>query len=160
MFRNAISVLRRQPTLLLAATATLGIAIGANTVIFSLVNTVILRPLPYPDSNRIYWVSEHWGNLPAGMAVGADYYSIRDENRIFEAVGAYTTFTLNRTGVDHPEQLDAAGVSPSFFRVMASQPLLGRYLAGGEEGSKAPPVVVLSYSLMARPFRQRSRDHW
>src|SRR5262249_326129 len=52
-------------------------------------------------------------------------YSIRDENRVFEAVAAYNTFILNHTGVEHPEQLDAAGVSPSFFRVMASQPLLG-----------------------------------
>ena len=152
MFANAIGVLRRQSTLLLAVTGTLAIAIGANTTIFSLVNTVILRPLPYPDSNRIYWVSEHWGNLPAGVTVGADYYSIRDENRVFEAVAAYTTFTLNRTGVEHPEQLDAAGVSPSFFRVMASQPALGRYLAEGEEGPKAPPVVVLSYSLWRGRF--------
>jgi putative ABC transport system permease protein len=152
LLRNAITILRRQPTLLLAATGTLAIAIGANTTIFSLVNTVILRPLPYPDSNRIYWVSEHWGNLPAGLAVGSDYYSIRDENRVFEAVAAYNTFTLNHTGVQHPEQLDAAGVSPSFFRVMASQALLGRYLADDEEGPKAPPVVVLSYSLWRGRF--------
>ena len=152
MLPNSIRALRRQPTLLLAATATLALAIGANTTIFSLVNTVILRPLPYPDSNRIYWVSEHWGNLPAGLAVGADYYSIRDENRVFDAVASYTTFTLNLTGVERPEQLDAAGVSPSFFRVMASQPLLGRYLAEGEEGAKAPPIVVLSYSLWRGRF--------
>jgi predicted permease len=152
LFGNAIGVLRRQPTLLLAATCTLAIAIGANTTIFSLVNTVILRPLPYPDSNRIYWISEHWGNLPAGLAVGADYYSIRDENRVLEAVAAYSTFTLNHTGVEHPEQLDAAGVSSSFFRVMDSQPMLGRYLAEGEEGPKAPPVVVLSYSLWRSRF--------
>jgi hypothetical protein len=79
--------------------------------------------------------------------VGADYYSIRDENHLFEAVAAYTTFTLNRTGVEHPEQLDAAGVTPPFFRVMATQPMLGRHLAEGEEGSKAPPVVVLSYGV-------------
>jgi hypothetical protein len=132
LFRNAIGVLRRQPTLLLAATGTLAIAIGANTIIFSLVNTVILRPLPYPDSNRNYWVSEHWGNLPAGLAVGPDYYSIRDENRVFEAVAAYNTFTLNHTGVEHPEQLDAAGVSPSFFRVIARSFELRRAQGGTE----------------------------
>jgi hypothetical protein len=54
LFRNTVGVLRRRPALLLAATGTLAIAIGANTTVFSLVNTVILRPLPYPDSNRIY----------------------------------------------------------------------------------------------------------
>lgn len=86
---NAIRALRGQPILLLAATGTLAIAIGANTTIFSLVNTVIVRPLPYPDSNRIYWVSEHWGNLPAGFAVGADYHSIRDENRAWNTPNSW-----------------------------------------------------------------------
>jgi putative ABC transport system permease protein len=152
LFRNTVGVLRRRPALLLAATGTLAIAIGANTTVFSLVNAVILRPLPYPDSKRIYWVSEHWGNLPPGLAVGPDYYSICDESRVFEAVAAYNTFTLNRTGVERPEQLDAAGVSPSFFRVMGTQALLGRYLAEDEEGSKAPLVAVLSYPLWRGRF--------
>ncbi|HKE26724.1 MAG TPA: ABC transporter permease [Bryobacteraceae bacterium] len=150
--RYAARRLRREPTLLFAATGTLAVAIAATATVFSLVNAVLLRPLPYPASERIYWVSEHWGNMPAGLAVSPDYYSIREENRVFESVAMYNPFTLNLTGVEHPEQLDAAGVTPSFFRVMASRPQLGRYLAEGEEGSKAPPVVVLSYGLWRSHF--------
>lgn len=144
--RSAARVLRREPALVLAATGTLAIAIAANATVFSLVNTIILKPLPYPDSDRIYSVAEHWGNMPAGLGVGADYFSIREESRIFDAVAAYQPSTVNWTGIDRPEQLDAAGVTASFFRVMGSRPILGRYLAEGEEGSKAPPVVVLSYA--------------
>ena len=146
ILRYAVRGLRREPTLVLAATGTLAIAIAANTTVFSLVNTVLLRPLPYPDSDRIYWVNEHVGVVPVDMGLGPDYYSIRDENRVFEAVAAHDSVTVNWTGGDIPEQLPAAQVTPSFFRVMASQPALGRYLAPGEEGTKAAPVVVLSYA--------------
>ena len=152
MIRYAARSLRRQPTLLVAATGTLAVAIASIAVVFSLVNTVLLRPLPYPDSGRIYWVSEHFGNLPAGLAVSPDYYSLRDESRVFQSVAMYNPVTVNLTGVEHPEQLDAARVTPSFFRVMASRPQLGRYLAAGEEGSKAPPIVVLSYSFWRSHF--------
>ncbi len=143
--RCAIRGLRRQPALLLAATGTLALAIGANTTVFSLVHTVLLRPLPYPGSESIYWVGERFGRMAMAVAVGADYYSIREENRVFEDVAAYDSINVNWTGGDAPEQVLAAQVTPSFFRVMGTRPMLGRYLAAGEEGSKAPPVAVLSY---------------
>jgi putative ABC transport system permease protein len=143
--RYAIRGLRREPALLLAATGTLALAIGANTTVFSVVNTVLLRPLPYPGSERIYWISERFGRMATVIAVGADYYSIREENRVFEDVAAYDSLNVNWTGGDTPEQVLAAQVTPSFFRVMGTRPMLGRYLASGEEGSEAPPAAVLSY---------------
>jgi putative ABC transport system permease protein len=78
--------------------------------------------------------------------VGADYYSLREQNRVFEDVAAYDTLTLNWNGIEKPLQVDAAQVTPSFFRVMSSQPMMGRYLAAQEQGVKAPAVVVLSYA--------------
>jgi hypothetical protein len=143
--RYAVRGLRRDPMLAVTAALTLAICIGANTTVFSIVNSILLRPLPYPGSERIYWVSERMGQGP-DVVVGPDYYSVREENRIFEDVAAFDVLTVNWTGVEKPEQLDEAEVTPSFFRVMGSQPLLGRYLARGEEGAKAPPVVVLSYA--------------
>ena len=125
---------------------TLAICIGANTTIFSLVNSIILRPLPYPQSQRLYWVSERMGKDQLELSHGPDYYSLREENQVFEDVAAYDTSTVNWTGGEKAEQLDTAQVSPSFFTVLASQPLMGRYLAPTEEGPKAPPVAVLSYS--------------
>lgn len=141
----ALRGLRRDPLLALAATVTLAVCIGANTTVFSLVDSILIRPLPYPGSDRIYWVTEHIGPTE-NLSIAADYYSLREQNRVFEDVSAYDTLTLNWTGIDKPEQLDAAQVSASFFRVMGTEPALGRYLAPEEEGSAAPSVVVLSYA--------------
>src|SRR6266851_1217632 len=117
-FRYAIRGLRRDPALMLAVTLTLALCIGANTVVFSLVNSILLRPLPYPGADRIHWLSEHIGRENMEVTPGADYYSTADQSRLFEAVAAYDTLTLNWNGIEKPEQLDAAQVTPSFFRVM------------------------------------------
>jgi MacB-like periplasmic core domain len=144
--RYAFRNLRRDPFLAFAATLTLAVCIGANTTVFSVANSILIRPLPYPGSERIDWISERSG--PARQDVGAapDYFALREQNRIFEDVAAFDPMTVNWTGVERPEQLEAADVSPSFFRVMGSQPMLGRYFGTEEEGPKAPPVAVLSYA--------------
>ena len=144
--RYAVRNLRRDPFLGLAATLTLAVCIGANTTVFSVANSILIRPLPYPASERIDWISERSG--PAQQDVGAapDYFALREQNRIFEDVAAFGPTTLNWTGVERPEQVDVATASASFFRVMGTRPLLGRVLAPEEEGPKAPPVAVLSYA--------------
>ncbi len=143
--RYAARSLRREPMPALVAMLTLAVCIGANTTVFSLVNTIIVRPLPYPGSDRVYWLSERAGRNQNEFSTGADYYSLREENKVFEDVGAYQAWTVNWTGMEKPEQLDAAQVTPSFFQVLGTQPLMGRYLAAEEKGTKAPAVVVLSY---------------
>lgn len=143
--RHALRTLRRDPLLALTAAATLALCIGANTTVFSLVDSILIRPLPYPGSDRIYWIDEHIGPTE-NLSIAADYYSLREHNRVFKDVGVFDPLTLNWTGIDKPEQLDAAEVSASFFRVMGTQPALGRYLAPAEEGPKAPAVAVLSYA--------------
>jgi len=143
--RYALRGLRRDPMLALTAGLTLAICIGANTTVFSIVNSILLRPLPYPGSERIHAVIEHIGPGPA-EGIGADYYSMREQNRVFEDVAAYSELTVNWTGIEKPEQLDAVAVTPSFFRVMGTRPLMGRYLASEEQGEKAPAVVVVSYA--------------
>ena len=143
--RQAIRALRRDPVLWLTASLTLAVCIGANTTVFSLVNSILLRPLPFPDSDRIYWISERMGRSQAEVGLGADYYSLREAHRVFAEVGAFDPLTLNWSGREKPEQLDAAQVTPSFFSVLATRPMLGRYLAQGEEGRAAPAVVVVSY---------------
>ena len=143
-FRYAIRGLRHDPTPMAAATLTLAICIDVNTTVFSLMNSILLRPLPYPASGRIYWRGERIGTEQMEVGIAADCYSLREENRVFEDVAAYETLTVNWTGIEKPEQVDTALVTPSFFRVMGTPPLLGRYLAPEEQGSKAAPVVVLS----------------
>jgi predicted permease len=137
--------LRRDPALVLSATLTLAICIGANTTVFSIVNSILVRPLPYPNGERIDWISERTGPHHDDVGAAPDYYRIRQGNRVFEEVAAFNRMTFNWTGVDRPEQLDVAIVSASFFRVMGMRPILGRYIAPDDDGTKAAPVVVLSY---------------
>ena len=143
--RRAQRALRRDPILWLTATLTLALCVGANTTVFSLVNSILLRPLPFPNADRVYWVSERMGKSQAEIGTGADYYSLREAHRAFAEVGAFDTLTVNWSGREKPEQLDAAQVTHSFFAVLGARPMMGRYLAAEEEGRKAPPVVVVSY---------------
>ena len=138
--------LRRDPLLVLIATITLATCIAATTTIFSVVNSVLIRPLVYPASERIDWISERSGPAHEDLGVAPDYYAIREQNRIFEETGAVNSISANWTGVERPERLDAASASASFFRVMGTRPLMGRYFDPGEEGPKRPAVVIVSYA--------------
>ena len=144
--RYAVRSLRRDPFLMLTAAVTLAVCIGANTTVFSVADSILIRPLPYPHSDRIDWISERVGPAQQDIGAAPDYFALREQNRIFSDIAAFQPMTVTLTGVDRPEKLDAATVSPSFFRVMGMQPMLGRYLAPDEVGPKAPPVVILSYA--------------
>src|SRR5215813_2534178 len=127
--------LRRDPLLVLSASLTLAVSIGANTTLFSVANSILIRPLPYPDAERIDWISEVSGPGHQDIGAAPDYYRLRESNRVFEEVAALVPVSENWTGVERPEQLNAAVVTPSFFRVMGMQPAIGRHFAPGEEGS-------------------------
>ncbi|HEX4167004.1 MAG TPA: ABC transporter permease, partial [Bryobacteraceae bacterium] len=150
--RYALRGMRLSPALTLTATLTLAICIGANTTVFSLINSVLLRPLPYPSPQQLYWIGEQFGQMESTFVAGPDYYSLRQENRTFTDVASYDTTTMNWSGRERPEQVIAAQVTPSFFHVFATPPLLGRYFTEEEQGSKAPAVVVLSYSFWKDHF--------
>src|SRR5262249_32934459 len=119
---------------------------GANTTVFSLVNSILLRPLPYAEPDRLYWVTERFQHGQMEGALGADYYSMRDDHHLFAEVGAYDSLTVNWNGIEKPEQLDAAQVTPSFFGTLGVKPMIGRYFEETEQGAKAPPAIVLSYA--------------
>ena len=80
------AALRRDPFLALTATLTLAVCIGANTAVFSLADSVLIRPLPYPDSERIDWISEQSGPRQEDIGVAPDYFYLRQQNRIFESM--------------------------------------------------------------------------
>jgi len=141
----AIRSLAREPLLVLSATVTLAVCVAANAVVFSIANSILVQPLPYPEAERIDWISERSGPAHEDIGTAPDFYRLREGNRVFEEVAAFNSLLVNRTGVERPEQLAGAQVSASFFRVMGMRPMLGRYLGPEEEGSKAPPVIVLSH---------------
>lgn len=144
--RQAWRALLREPSLAITSTLTLALAIGAAVTVFSVVYPILLRPLPYPASGELYWVSERFDRAPAELVIGSDYYTMREQSRLFTEIGAYDTTTTNWTGIEAPEQLDIAQVTPSFFRVFATQPAIGRTFSEQEQGVKAPAVAVLSYA--------------
>ena len=115
----ALRMLWKQPGFTAVALIALALGVGANTAIFSIVNTVLWRPLPYPDSDKIMFVAEQ--RPREGRAFGpvspADYFDWRRDNRSFSAMAAYSNTTWNMTGVGEPDRLQGVLVSPGFLRV-------------------------------------------
>jgi len=126
--RFAWRTLRRSPGFAIIAVLTLAIGIGANTAIFSVINTVILRPLPFPDSQRIDWVweTDENRNVRRGTASQAEFLDWRDRNRSFEELAAWRELFFTVTGNGEPEQSWGAQVSANFFRLFRVMPVLGR----------------------------------
>src|SRR5881392_904757 len=110
-FRYALRQLRKAPGFAMVAVVTLALGIGANTAIFSVVNAVLLRPLPYKDDDRLVVILQQ-GRNPVSPANFLDW---RDQNHVFEEIGAAEYWTPNLTGTDNPEKLWALHVTPDIF---------------------------------------------
>jgi len=144
--RYAVRALRSSPGFTAVALALLALGIGANTAIFSLVSAVLLRPLPFPEPDRLVMLSEDFtavgGPSRAEVSPG-DFTSWSDRNRSFTEVAGYGLDKYNLTGVGDPDNLTAARTSGNLFAVLGTQPLLGRTLTSADDRADAPAVVVL-----------------
>jgi putative ABC transport system permease protein len=143
------------PGFALTAILTLALGIGATTALFTVVNAVLLAPLPFPDSNRLIqvWRSE----LPAltyGSASYARYLDWRQNQRVFTDLGAWSPRGVTITGPQGPERLPGATASASFFRVIGAPPVIGRYFSDDEDRRGADRVAVISEGLWRRRFQQ------
>jgi hypothetical protein len=147
-------MMRKSPGFTAVALLTLGLGIGANTAIFSVVHALLLQPLPLRDPSRLLSVSA--SNPKRGVAGGAFsvacYETLRDRNRSYEGIAAFVGESVTMTGGAGPQQLSGARVSPNFFDVLRAAPALGRAFepAEGEPGGR--PVVVLSHHLWEQRF--------
>ncbi|MBZ5619611.1 MAG: ABC transporter permease [Acidobacteriia bacterium] len=153
--RYACRVLRRSPGFTVVATLTLALAIGATGTIFSAVNAVLLRGLPYPDPNRLVliWGEERQRGIERGQVSYPDVADWLQQNQVFEDVAAYTgAWTPALSGPSGVEQLAGVRVSDRFFRVMEAQALLGRTFLPGEQFENGGNIAVLSYGLWERGF--------
>jgi predicted permease len=156
-FRYALRQFRKSPGFAAVAVITLALGIGFNTAIFSVVNAVLLRPLQFPDANRLVRV---WHVPPAksfpGMTTfsvsAANYVDWERQNQVFERMAIYTYHGFTVTGGDKPEQVDACAVSPDFFATLGVQPALGRVLSPEEDEPGRSHVVVLSHRLWQEHF--------
>jgi putative ABC transport system permease protein len=147
-------LLRKSPAFTLVAVLTLGLGIGANAAIFSIVNAVILRPLPYPNPQQLVMVWETDSNrkIVRGTAPPADFLDWRSQNQSFQSIAAYHLWFFTLSGAGDPEQLWGAHVSPVFFSMLGVKPALGRTFRPDEEQPGQDRVVILSHRVWARRF--------
>ena len=152
--RFGIRSLRRTPGVTAAVIATLAIGIGANTAIFSVVNGVLLKPLPYPDSSRLVSVGHLGGanaddELPSAPYL---YFTYREDNRTLAGIGLWRTASSNVTGMDRPEQVKTLLVTSDILPILGVPPLAGRTFSAEDDTPGQPPTVILTYGYWQRRF--------
>jgi hypothetical protein len=150
--RFALRTLRKNPTLTSVAVLTLTLGIGANTAIFSVVNTVLLRPFPYPHPERLVTLSERSSNLPLMYIAMPDLDDWRAMNSAFERIEGFRATDVTLTGHGDPKRLALQQVSAGFFPMLGIEPILGRPLTPQDDKPDAMPVMLLSESFWVREF--------
>ena len=147
-------MLRKQPGFSVIAILTLALGIGANTAIFSIVNAVLLRPLPYPNADRIMVLNESSGPGQDYSVALPDYFDWRNDNTVFEHLACTHKESRNLSGVPgrEPERISCASVTRNFFNIIGLPPKIGRTFSEDEDKVGAPPVVVISDRLWRRAF--------
>lgn len=152
--RVALRALARQPAMTFFVVLTLAVGIGATTAVFSVVNGVLLRPLPYADADRLlllYQKNARSGEerLPQSYA---NYLDVKEQSQAFATLGAYYGVSLNLTGAGEPERLIGTAATASLFEVLGVAPQLGTVFTEAAEEPGNGQVVVLSYALWQRRF--------
>ncbi len=152
--RYTARMLRKSPLFTLAVVLTVALGIGANTAIFSVVNAVMLRPLPYDHPDRLVWIAEKNDtlNLPTFGASVLNYLSWKEQSRTFESMGAFGFATFNLTDSGDPEQLTGGTVTPSLLPLLGIKPVLGRSFADDEDRPGSARVAMIGEGLWKRRF--------
>ena len=148
----AIRWLRKNPGFALAATLTLAIGIGVNTAMFSVVNAVLLQPLPFPEANRIVWMAESGSEVKDRWVSYPNFLDWRARNQSFEAMSTFRGWSVNFTGTDRAETLNARLVDAAYLKVMRATPMLGRDFTDEDDQPGATPVTILSYGFWKQHF--------
>src|SRR6478735_9121892 len=152
--RFAFRQLKKAPGFTFLAVLTLALGVGANTAIFSVINAVLLRPLPYPDPNRVVIVTETEAEQPSISVSFPDYLDWKKESRSFEELAVTRRESYNLSGLfgRSPEQISGAIVTANFFRVIGLKPQIGRVFTEEEDRPNGPLVAVISDQLWQRVF--------
>lgn len=151
--RYGVRMLAKHKAFTSIAVITLALGIGANTAIFSVVNELLLQPLPYRDAERITTI---WEVSPSGRhqnsASRANFRAWNDQSTSFQNMAAFSDQRLNLTGTGEPEELSVQFTTPEFFKILGVDPILGRTFLPEDDKAGQSPVAVLSYGLWQRRF--------
>jgi putative ABC transport system permease protein len=152
--RYTLRMLRKSPLFTLAVVFTVALGIGANTAIFSVVNAVMLRPLPFRQPDRLVWIAEKndKANLTQFSASVLNYLSWKERQHTFDAMAAFGFATFNFTGQGDPEQFTGGTLTPSLFPMLGLKPVLGRSFTDDEDKPGSPKVAMISEGLWKRRF--------
>ena len=152
--RYALRMLIKKPAFAVIVVAALALGIGANTAIFSVVNSILLRPLPYRDPGRLVmiWMDNKRMNVDQDIHSYANYADYRGQNQVFESIAAYSGISVNLVETGEPERILGAAATASLFDVLGVDPQMGRVFTTDEEQIGQDKVVVLGYGLWQRRF--------
>jgi putative ABC transport system permease protein len=155
--RYGVRLLARTPGVTFIAVLTLALGIGANTAIFSIVNGVLLKPLAYPDADRLYLIQNALlsDRTQLGTGTPGNFYDIQRAARGFQQVAAFAGGAVTMTGHGEPERLQGIRSVGSVLQVLGVAPVLGRVLTEADDKVEAPRVVVLNYQIWQRVFGGR-----
>ncbi|HLJ39968.1 MAG TPA: ABC transporter permease [Candidatus Acidoferrales bacterium] len=147
-------LLLKSPAFTLIAVVTLALGIGANTAIFGIVNTVLLRPLPYPNQQQLVnvWETDSNRKIKHGSVPPGDFFDWRAQNQVFQGISAFQFDVFNLTGAGEPEQVWGGRVSANFFDLLGVRPIVGRTFRPDEEQPGHARVVMISHAVWARHF--------
>ena len=152
--RQGLRLLRKNPGFTAVALLSLALGIGANTAIFSLVNAVLLRPLPFPDPEQlvVVWEDASFVGFPRNTPAPGNYWDWKTQNQTFQDMAAIETRSFNITGTGEPERVEAESVTANFFPLLGVSPAKGRFSSKEEDSPEGPNVAILSYGLWQRRF--------
>jgi putative ABC transport system permease protein len=150
--RYAVRMMFKNRGFTVVAIVTLALGIGANTAIFSVVNAVLLRPLPYKDSNRLVWFWENQPDFRHSNLSPADFLDFQAQNHAFEDITAYRRMDFTLTGDREPEQIHGLIVSANYFSLLGVEPEAGRVFQQQDGRAGATRVAVVSHGLWQRRF--------
>ena len=150
--RYGLRGLWRHPGFTIVAACSLALGIGANTAIFSVVNGVLLNPLPYPQPEQLVTIHQSKPNFEQGAMPYPNFRDVQKQNQTFSAMAISRSYGFSLIGAGEPERVDARLVSADYFSVLGLKPLLGRTFAPAEDESGAGPVALISEDLWRRKF--------
>ncbi|HKD61971.1 MAG TPA: ABC transporter permease [Terracidiphilus sp.] len=151
--------LRKSPGFAITVLLTLAIGIGANTAVFTVVDSVLLKPLPYPDPNQLValWLeapgAPGMANFQAGLSLSPSmYFTFAEHNQSFQSLGVWVPSTANVTGIVEPEQAQTLMISDGILQTLAVPPAVGRWFSQADQNPKGAKTVLLSYGYWQRRF--------
>jgi predicted permease len=144
--------LRKHPAFTTLSILTLAVGIGVNTAMFSVVHAVLLKPLPYPEPERIVWMTESGPEISNRWISYPNFLDWQARNQVFESMSTFRGWSVNVTGSDQPENINSRMVTAGYFKVMKATPLLGRDFTDADDKPDAPPVTIISHAFWQQRF--------